>query len=457
MNLSKVLVISNDMVDSKMAGLGLRSFEIAKFLSNFHEVTLSAPDRTNLSNSNFRIVASSARELRRLVKKSDVIVLQGAILFKYPFIKESQKSIVVDLCTPIILEDLELPLQIDKKIYVHNTNLKMFFDQLLAGDFFICGNERQRDFWLGMLSALNRINPVNYDMDKTFRKTIDVVPFGLPTQPPKHTKNVLKGKYGTIKSDDKVILWGGGVWDWFDPLTLLRAMEIICQKRKDIKLFFMGVKHPSPRHPETELSQKTIRLSKELGLHNRHIFFSQWIPYDERGDYLCESDIGIIIHPNHIETRFSHRTRFVDYLWANLPIVTTRGGELSRLVEQETLGITVAYNDVESLARAILELLDNKEFYRQCKENLQNIAPQFSWDKVLKPLNEFCKNPRLAPDKKYLEKLRLQPWLYQPSRRDITYFANRLKYLYNEYGIKYTIKYCWQFFLNKLSITIFSS
>ena len=30
-----------------------------------------------------------------------------------------------------------------------------------------------------------------------------------------------------IKNSDKVVLWGGGVWNWFDPLTAIYAIEKI--------------------------------------------------------------------------------------------------------------------------------------------------------------------------------------------------------------------------------------
>ena len=43
---------------------------------------------------------------------------------------------------------------------VLNTQVIQFTNRLLqSGDFFICGNERQRDFWLGMLAANGRLTP----------------------------------------------------------------------------------------------------------------------------------------------------------------------------------------------------------------------------------------------------------------------------------------------------------
>ncbi len=39
------------------------------------------------------------------------------------------------------------------------------------------------------------------------------------------TRPAIKGVVPGIGPDDKVILWGGGIYNWFDPLTLLRAVD----------------------------------------------------------------------------------------------------------------------------------------------------------------------------------------------------------------------------------------
>jgi len=183
-------------------------------------------------------------------------------------------------------------------------------------------------------------------------------------------------------------------------------------------------------------------LSKKLCLYDGCIFFEEWIPYDERSNYLTEADIGIITHPNHIETRFSHRTRIADYIWANLPIIITQGGTLSDLVDKDKLGITVTYNNTESLTYAILKLLEDKQFYNQCKENIKRISWQFRWDRVLEPLNEFCRNPRLAPDKPYLEKWRFRIKRNGSKQGRFKYYSEKIKDIYEKEGLVYTTKYC---------------
>ena len=59
---------------------------------------------------------------------------------------------------------------------------------MLAADFSICASEKQRDYWLGRFCSLGRLSPKICKLDPTLRNLIDVVPFGLPADPPVHKK-----------------------------------------------------------------------------------------------------------------------------------------------------------------------------------------------------------------------------------------------------------------------------
>jgi len=329
----------------------------------------------------------------------------------------------------------------DERLMLHGRHLDVLNDQLKAGDFFICASERQRDFWIGMLLALGRVNPHTYDDDETLHKLIAVVPFGIPSEPPEHTKWVVKGVYKTIREEDKVILWGGGIWDWFDPCTLIRATARIVEQRGDVKLFFMGVKHPNPLIPEMKSTTEAIQLSKELELYDKFIFFNDWVPYEERQNYLLEADVGASLHLDHIETRFSFRTRLLDYIWAGLPIVTTRGDSMSELVEQYDLGKVVDYKDLEQVTEALLELLDTPALRGTYEPNFEKVRDQFTWERVVEPLIDFCADPHFAPDRAALGSgsqsappgqgaTRLPPWWLLPSKAWRAFRRGGLRTLY---------------------------
>jgi glycosyltransferase involved in cell wall biosynthesis len=272
-------------------------------------------------------------------------------------------------------------------------------DQLTRGDFFLCASDKQRDFWLGQLSAVGRINPKNYDADETMGSLIAVAPFGVPDQPPVHTRQALKGVVPGIGVDDKVILWGGGIYNWFDPITLLHAIDRLRQRRPDVRLFFLGLKHPNPDVPEMRMAVAARALSDSLGLTDKHVFFNEgWVDYDDRQNYLLEADIGVSTHLDHVETAFSFRTRILDYLWTCLPIVATGGDTFADLIESRGLGITVPPGDVDALENALFRLLDDEAASDACRARLAEVMPGHTWTKVLAPLVDFCRAPKRAAD-----------------------------------------------------------
>ena len=143
----------------------------------------------------------------------------------------------------------------------------------------------------------------------------------------------------------------------------------------------------------------TRALADELGLTGTHVFFNEdWVDYDDRQNYLLESDVGVSTHLDHVETSFSFRTRILDYFWAGLPVVATDGDALAELIDEHGLGITVPAGDVDALEDALHRLLDDDAFAAECGEASTAQAARLRWSDVLEPLVAFCSAPRRAPD-----------------------------------------------------------
>ena len=397
----RILVVTGDSLTPQMAGPAIRSWEIAKALSVEHDVELVSLQKCELKHERFRSRVVNEATMRELEEWCDVIIFQGFLLTVYPFLRESQKTLIVDIYDPFHLEQLEQARDLGEETRreVVKGSTGVLNDQLNRGDFFMCASTKQRDFWLGQLSGLGRLNPQTYDEDETLESLITVVPFGLADASPVHSAPAIKGVVPGIGPDDKVILWGGGVYNWFDPLTLLRAVDRLRHRRPDVRLFFLGLRHPNPDVPEMRMAVAMRELSDELGLTNKHVFFNEgWVPYDERQNYLLEADVAVSTHLDHVETAFSFRTRILDYLWAGVPIVATAGDAFADIIETKSLGVAVPPGDVAALEDALFRVIDDEEFATLCRKNIAAVAPQFRWSEALTPLLEFCRSPRRAPD-----------------------------------------------------------
>lgn len=426
----RIALITNDVIGERMAGPGIRYWEFARVLSRHGSVTLAVPPLIPMPSAppkpDFEaeiVICRTLTSLQALVKKVDVIMTLGGMLAQYPFLAETGKPLILDLYDPFLLAGLhkfdDRPMS--ERLSRNEGYRRTHIFQVRAADFIICASEKQRDYWLGMLAILGRINPFTSDDDSTLRRLIDVVPFGLPAEPPQHNRQVLKGVYKTIVPEDKVLLWGGGIWNWFDAPSIIKAMSIIIQHRSDVKLFFMGINRPNVSLPRMHAVEQAIALSRELDLYDRYVYFNDWISYKERQNYLLEADIGVSLHLNHAETRFSFRTRFLDYLWTGLPIVTTEGDVLSELVQEWRLGQVVKPGDVEGIAKAIMDLLDTSHLRETYQPRFRQVAAKYHWEAVTRPLVDFCTNPRLGPDKTYLKDIPLfedvrTPWWSLPGK-----------------------------------------
>ncbi|MBB6670619.1 glycosyltransferase [Cohnella nanjingensis] len=379
--MNKIVILSPDSIEVKMAGPAIRYWNIAKELSKHLEVTLFTPNNC-LLKADFPVIEFSRKVFIEHAKKADAIIIQGTKLWESPYIKKLGIPLIIDLYDPFIFENFEMFSDSTFSLNMHQSSLTILLDQLKHGDFFICASEKQRDFWLGMLSAINRINPKEYEIDKTFYHLIDIVPFGLSEEIPTKTEQVLKGVYPGINRDDKVILWGGGLWDWLDPLTAIRAISKICEQRSDVKLFFMGTVHPNANLADMTMVTKAMDLSNSLGLTDKYVFFNEWVDYNKRHNYLLEADIGLSLHFNHIETRFSFRTRILDYIWCDLPVISTEGDILSEYVTVNKIGLNIPCEDADTLAETINKMLSNLNDYVIGP----NLKKQFYWQQCVQPL-----------------------------------------------------------------------
>jgi len=405
---ARLLIVSHEAIATNMSGPAVRFLEIGRALSGVARVTLAMPGEPGVRDARVTVAGfdpANPSSLRRLAEDSDVIFVQGFALAQYPFLAALMVPIVVDLYCPFTIEHLEQTrgYSSDPRITDEAAGfLGVLNAQLDQGDFFICASEVQRDFWIGALHSRGRINPRTYAADPTLRRLIDVVPFGLPDDDFERTAAalppVLKGVRPGIAATDTVLLWGGSLLDWQDPVTLIEAVAGKSRDRPDLKLVFMGTKHPNPLVKPMRAVADSRARAEALGVLDRHVFFNDWVPYAERARYLAEADLGVSTHHEHLETHFSFRTRMLDYVWARLPIVCTEGDVFARLVQREGLGATVPPGDPAALAAAIERLLDDDAALASARAALGRVGRDMHWSRVVAPLARFLEAPASAAD-----------------------------------------------------------
>jgi len=397
--MAKVLIYSPNLIGKSMAGAAIRTWEFAKALAPHHRVVLISPGRTELKPEAFTCLSFNDPSCRVQFRDADVLITQRLTVPLALLAFKHQVKVIIDAYDPSPLELLEhYKKESAEKRHKHiasETSTLAFSFKMADG--ILCASEKQREFWLGFLLAQKMITPHCYDRNPNLRGFIDVVPFGLSSTPPKKNGMGLREKLGLCR-EDKVLLWGGGIWNWFDPLSLIKAMKIVSTARADIKLVFMGVTPPDPQIPAMAMAREAMQLAQKLELEGRSVFFHrEWVPYEERANFLLDADAGVSTHFDLLETHFSFRTRILDYLWAELPILATQGDAFADLIDRNRLGHVVPYQNEEAIAASIIALLDDAGQLVQIKQNLRALRQQFYWDSAIVPLQRMIEQLTLLP------------------------------------------------------------
>jgi GT2 family glycosyltransferase/glycosyltransferase involved in cell wall biosynthesis len=452
---TRLLIIGHEAIAAHMSGPAVRVLEMGRALASVARVTIATPAAVEIEDPHVTFASFNPNDpsgLKRLAEDADVLLVQGFTLVQYPFLESMHLPVIVDLYCPFTIEHLEqtrsrLAAAADSSSSSGASNEKLAAaqqdaagvlgvqnHQLRVGDFFLCASEAQRDFWIGALHSHGRLNPLTYGDDPTLRRLIDVVPFGLPEEPAteaaaraeavaraeaaarpetaaggetaldaaapaENGRAVMKGVRPGIGPTDRVLLWAGSMLDWQDPVTLIRAVGELSRTRDDVKLLFMGTKHPNPAVSLMRVVEESRAVAQQLGLLDTHVFFNDWVPYNQRARYLVEADIGISTHRDHLETHFSFRTRMLDYIWAGLPIVCTRGDFFAGLVDERGLGATVPPGDPEALALTLARLLDDPVKRFDIRSRLETLQDELRWSIVVAPLAGYCAQPYFAADR----------------------------------------------------------
>jgi hypothetical protein len=254
---SRIAVATADTLKPQMAGPAIRAWEIASALAVDHEVRLVTTSECSVTSPDFDVRKvddeASARELDAWC---DVLFYQGNVLDEYPFLQRTEKVVIVDLYDPFHLEQLEQTKEHppETRRLVVNHAVAEANKQCLRGDFMVCASEKQRDFWLGPPRGAR---PAQHRVVRRRRHA----PLADRRRAVRHLAGAAaahpagpQGRRRRHRAGRQGVLWGGGIYNWFDPLTLISAVDVLKDRRGDVRLFFLGMQHPHPHVPEMRMS-----------------------------------------------------------------------------------------------------------------------------------------------------------------------------------------------------------
>lgn len=403
--MARILVLTNGSVGTRMAGTGMRSAHLARLLARNHAVTLASPHLLGQlppTFSGFTVAELKLEALPALERTHDILIVQGTILAQFPQLQRTTRFLVADLYNPYLFEFLEHARVVadsgesaDRQ-FPHV--VRSLLVQLLAGDAFLCSSARQHDLWIGMLALLGRVPPAAYRRDPALNARMLLVPTGVEEEPPRRTRPIFRGVHPAVRDNSLVLLWGGGIHNWLDPLTPIEALRRALGRERRFVLVFPGLDCPEQNALDTHMLRKARSLAQRAGLTDRHVIFLKgWVPYEDRQNIFLESDIGTSMHAPTLETRFAFRTRFLDYLWAGRPSIISEGDELGEEMGRAGAARVVPPGDAAAFTEALLALA-NPVVRERMSIACAGLRSAYAWPRVVQPLQTFCASPSHAPD-----------------------------------------------------------
>lgn len=372
-----MLVCPEPLGHGQPAGVGIRFIEMARVLrDDGHAVTIVSPDGGTVEGCASELLLGD-HTLRAVSERSDVAVLQGHVTNAF-FRAATAIPAVVDLYDPFIIENLHYHAERGAEVFRHDHTTLM--TSIARGDFFLCASEAQRHFYLGLMLAAGRLNPLLFERDPRLESLLGIAPFGVQPARPPHKRNL----------DAPAILFGG-IYDWYDPIAAIDAVAIARQTLPRMTLTFTH--HPNPdTTPQGKLAEAIAHANR-----NRYDFvrFEPWAPYDERAAFFEQFALALLTFPRSVETDLSMRTRVYDYLWSGLPIVTSPAPGTDEILMRYGAGSVVDATAADAFARELIDILSDRDRYDGMSRGGRQFVDDHQWSRTLEPLRAFCRSPRV--------------------------------------------------------------
>lgn len=397
--MKKILIISNGPVPApeikNVEGGGLRAWGLANGLQNNskdkYEVEVSYNQVFKQDNFTDELngIKISTWEISTLADKiqefDSVLVSYNAGDITQTVVDNirQDQQLILDGYVPIHIEmSARNSDNLDREYDAFNFENKIWTKALRRGDILLCANEAQKKFYTGVMAQVGRINPITYGDEDL----IQIVPYGIYREKAV-AKNDPVSKLVKNKKAFK-LLWFGGIYPWFDLTNLLEAVKN-ANKTTPIELIMVGVKNPFNQHPDFIKRYEEVMDYIKNNNMDEIVHITDWVKFEDRAEWYLGSDAVVLINNIGMENTLAWRTRLVDYVWADLPIVTNGGDPMSDILEANKAVYILPDLDAKTIEKEIIKISKDKETLKQVSTNLSKVRRLFYWDKVTENLSKL--------------------------------------------------------------------
>lgn len=379
--MNKVLVFCSDVVPLEglaTSGGGMRSWQIIQGLrAQGLEVVYSMPwNRFLRRKFNDRIPAEVAGLLWNDVNQDEIIDREkpDVIVCVKPSTKKWERNhgipIAVDFHGPDLIEFEQMAKNLLPMARLTLATRKL--QAISMGDFFTCAGRRQRYYFMAFL-MLAGIDIADLE--------IHYMPVAMSPDLPEHDPDM----------DRQSIVFSGGVYPWLNPMPSLRAVAEELYRTGKGHLDIYGGSHETNPDEKREFDEFQAEMST-----NPFVTFHGFVSRERVLQAYRAGYVAYELMPRNPERELAFTTRTVEFLWAGLPVIYNDYAELSDLISDYGAGWLITPSDRKKISECIREILNNPNKVAEASENAQRLVREnLLYDRVIGPLAEFCRNPRI--------------------------------------------------------------
>lgn len=402
----RVLIFSDGPVPTpehtKVEGGGLRSWGLAQgILQNNKgiQITVAYNDiyKKDTFTDNYEGITVrtwTEAKLKSLVEQYDTIIVSycmGNLSVSVVDAISKDKQLILDCYVPIYIEmSARKSDNLADEYSAFNFELGRWDYVLKRGDVFLCANQAQKDFYEGVLSSAGRINPITYGQD-----LIRIVPYGIYRDEPKSQSKPLQELISNKKA--LKLLWFGGIYPWFNLNGLIDAVAKV-NEVTPAELVIVGAKNPFNNHPDFNKKYDELIDYINTNKYDKLIHVVDWVDFNRRADWYLDSDIVVVVNEEGPENKLAWRTRLVDFIWADLPILTNAGDPLGEMLIANNAAKRLEGLTKDDIEAGLLSLVKEDE-RRILKKNVVKFRKTLYWDTVTSELaNDIVNDTRPKDD-----------------------------------------------------------
>lgn len=324
-------------------------------------------------------------ELASLVAPYDTVVVSycmGGLSTKVADVIRPDQQLVLDCNVPIYVEaSARYTQDLEREYRAFHDDVGRWSHVLARGDVFMCASETQKQFYKGVLSGVGRINPATYGDDM-----LRIVPYGIYREAPRPSEKPITALLKPADSQAKKILWFGGIYPWFDLRNLVDSVKLL---NKDVpaKLVIVGARNPFNNHPDFTRPYEELlaHINADPALKDL-IIIQDWVEFEKRGDWYLDSDLVVVVNKLGDENELAWRTRLVDFMWADLPILTNAGDPLGEELIAHEAAVRLQGLSAQEIVGDLKKTLYDASKLKAVQKNLRKMKENYYWDKATKQI-----------------------------------------------------------------------